>query len=105
VLRELGLVKQRYQAVREVSTTVPVTDVASRQGISRQTVHEWLVKYVPAPWRGRSDSFDDEASLHEGMQLAAKLIVAGSQGSHLIGRGAAPGHTVAVEKRLTPAYD
>ena len=47
MLRELGLVEQRYQAVREVlNDGAPVTDVARRNGVSRQTVHEWLVKYA-----------------------------------------------------------
>jgi transposase InsO family protein len=47
VLRELGLVEQRYQAVREVlNDGAPVIDVARRNGVSRQTVHEWLVKYA-----------------------------------------------------------
>ena len=45
MLRKLGLVEQRYQAVREVlNDGAPVTDVARRNGVSRQTVHEWLVK-------------------------------------------------------------
>ncbi len=39
--------EQRYQAVREVlNDGAPVTDVARRNGVSRQTVHEWLVKYA-----------------------------------------------------------
>ena len=47
VLRELGLVEQRYQAVREVlNDGATVTDVARRHGVSRQTVHEWLVRYA-----------------------------------------------------------
>jgi transposase InsO family protein len=41
------VVEQRYQAVREVlNDGASVTDVARRNGVSRQTVHEWLVKYV-----------------------------------------------------------
>jgi transposase-like protein len=40
-------VEQRYQAVREVlNDGASVTDVARRNGVSRQTVHEWLVKYA-----------------------------------------------------------
>jgi transposase len=47
VLREMGLVEQRYQAVREVlNNGASVTDVARRNKVSRQTVHEWLVKYA-----------------------------------------------------------
>ena len=47
MLRELGLVEQRYQAVREVlNDGATVTDVARRHGVSRQTVHEWLLRYA-----------------------------------------------------------
>jgi hypothetical protein len=47
VLVELGLVELRYQAVREVlNDGASVTDVARRNKVSRQTVHEWLVKYA-----------------------------------------------------------
>lgn len=47
MLREVGVVEQRYQAVREVlNDGASVTDVARRNGVSRQTVHEWLVKYA-----------------------------------------------------------
>jgi transposase InsO family protein len=47
VLREVGVVEQRYQAVREVlNDGASVTDVARRNGISRQTVHEWLLRYA-----------------------------------------------------------
>jgi transposase InsO family protein len=47
VLVELGLVEQRYQAVLEViNDGAKVTDVARRNGVSRQAVHEWLVRYA-----------------------------------------------------------
>jgi transposase len=41
--------EQRYQAVLAVvSDGETVTDVASRFGVSRQTVHAWLAKYEAA---------------------------------------------------------
>jgi transposase InsO family protein len=47
VLVELGLVEQRYQAVLEVlNNASTVTDVAVRFGVTRQTVHRWLRRYV-----------------------------------------------------------
>ena len=47
MLVELGLVEQRYQAVLDVlNNGATVTDVARRNGVSRQTVHEWLRKYA-----------------------------------------------------------
>ena len=45
MLVELGLVEQRYQAVLEVLNGVPVTEVARRFGVARQTVHDWLRRY------------------------------------------------------------
>ena len=47
MLVELGLVEQRYAAVREVvEDGATVTDVARRYGVVRQTVHEWLRRYA-----------------------------------------------------------
>ena len=45
MLRELNVVEQRYRTVLEVGTGIPVTEVAGRHGISRQSVHTWLVRY------------------------------------------------------------
>jgi transposase InsO family protein len=47
VLAELGVVEQRYRAVLEVlEDGTPVTEVARRYGVARQTVHEWLARYA-----------------------------------------------------------
>ena len=46
MLVELAVVEQRYQAVREVFDGAPVTVVARRFGVARQTVHEWLRRYA-----------------------------------------------------------
>ena len=44
---ELNLVEQRYQAVLEVlNNGATVSDVARRNGVARQTVHEWLRRYA-----------------------------------------------------------
>ena len=46
MLVELGLVEQRFKAVSEVLVDgATVTDVARRLGVSRQTVHTWLLRY------------------------------------------------------------
>jgi transposase len=45
MLWELRVAEQRYRAVLEVGTGVPVTEVAERYGVSRQSVHTWLVRY------------------------------------------------------------
>jgi len=47
VLVELGVVEQRYRAVLEVlEEGTPVTEVARRYGVARQTVHQWLARYA-----------------------------------------------------------
>jgi transposase-like protein len=44
---ELSMVEQRYQAVREVlDTGATITDVASRYGVDRRTLHRWLTRYA-----------------------------------------------------------
>ncbi len=45
MLWELSVAEQRYRAVLEVGAGVPVTEVAERHGVSRQSVHTWLVRY------------------------------------------------------------
>jgi transposase InsO family protein len=46
VLVELKLVEQRYRAVIDVLDGMSVTDVARRNGVSRQTLHTWLRRYA-----------------------------------------------------------
>jgi transposase InsO family protein len=56
VLVELNVVEQRYQAVLEVlNDGATVTDVARRNGVARQTVHEWLRKYATGGLAGLVD--------------------------------------------------
>jgi transposase InsO family protein len=45
MLWELSVAEQRYRAVLEVGAGIPVTEVAERYGVSRQSVHTWLVRY------------------------------------------------------------
>jgi transposase InsO family protein len=45
MLWELSVAEQRYRAVLEVAAGVPVSEVAERYGVSRQSVHAWLVRY------------------------------------------------------------
>src|SRR5277367_5836021 len=46
VLVELKAVEQRYRAVSDVLDGMSVTDVARRNGVSRQSVHTWLRRYA-----------------------------------------------------------
>jgi transposase InsO family protein len=45
MLWELSVTEQRYRAVLEVLAGVPVTEVADRYGVSRQSVHTWLRRH------------------------------------------------------------
>src|ERR671910_2491049 len=46
VLVELGVVEQRYDAVKEVlERQGTVTEVAERYGVTRQSLHNWLRRY------------------------------------------------------------
>jgi transposase len=45
MLWELSVAEQRYRAVLEVGIGVPVTEVAERYGVSRQSVHTWVQRY------------------------------------------------------------
>jgi transposase len=45
LMRELSVAEQRYRAVLEAGAGIPVTEVAERYGVSRQSVHTWLVRY------------------------------------------------------------
>ena len=51
---ELNVVEQRYQAVLEVLDGIPVTEVAERFGVTRQTVHRWVARYRESGLADRS---------------------------------------------------
>ncbi|MBG0853701.1 IS481 family transposase [Streptomyces spinoverrucosus] len=51
----MSVVEQRYHAVMEVAAGVPVTQVAARYGVSRQSVHAWVRKYERSGLPGLAD--------------------------------------------------
>jgi transposase InsO family protein len=55
MLVELSVMEQRYHAVMEVISGAPVTEVASRYGVSRQAVHVWIGKYKIKGLEGLTD--------------------------------------------------
>jgi transposase InsO family protein len=55
VLWELSVVEQRYTAIQEVLSGMPVTEVAERYGVSRQSVHAWLRRYRAGGLSGLED--------------------------------------------------
>lgn len=62
MLVELSVVEQRYHAVMEVAAGVPVTQVAARYGVSRQSVHSWVRKYEQSGLAGLADRSHRPAS-------------------------------------------
>jgi transposase InsO family protein len=54
-LVELSVMEQRYRAVLEVETGCPVTEVAQRYGVSRQSVHAWVRRYRAGGLAGLAD--------------------------------------------------
>jgi transposase len=55
MLRELNVVEQRYQAVLQVLDGIPVTEVAQRFGVARQTVHRLVARYRDSGIEGLAD--------------------------------------------------
>ncbi|WP_371651136.1 IS481 family transposase [Streptomyces mirabilis] len=51
----MSVVEQRYHAIMEVAAGVPVTQVAARYGVSRQSVHAWVRKYGQSGLAGLAD--------------------------------------------------
>ena len=52
MLVELTVMEQRHQAVLEVLVQgTTVTEVASRYGVHRKSVHAWIRRYKAAAWR------------------------------------------------------
>jgi transposase InsO family protein len=76
MLVELGLVEQRLMAVREVLDGATVTDVAKRNGVTRQTVHNWLRSYASSGIAGLVDkSSKPETCPHQMTPVVEARIV------------------------------
>jgi len=74
MLWELSVTEQRYRAVLEVLAGVPVTEVAGRYGVSRQSVHAWLRHYRSEGPPGLADR--SHRVLHHPWQIPAELEAA-----------------------------
>ena len=71
MLWELSVTEQRYRAVLEVRAGVPVTEVAERYGVSRQSVHAWLRRYRDEGPSGLADR--SHKVIHHPWQISAEL--------------------------------
>jgi transposase InsO family protein len=82
MLVELSVLEQRYQAVMEVVSGAPVTEVARRYGVSRQAVHGWLGRYEREGLAGLADHSHRPA--HQPRQLDAEIeaLICQMRGAH-----------------------
>lgn len=55
MLVELSVVEQRYHAVMEVLAGIPITEVATRYRVSRQSIHTWVTRYREYGLAGLAD--------------------------------------------------
>jgi hypothetical protein len=65
----MSIVEQRYQAVLAVVAGDPVTEVAEKIGVSRQSLHAWLRRYADEGLAGLQD-VDDRPEEATGGPLA-----------------------------------
>jgi transposase InsO family protein len=82
MLVELGLVEQRYQAVVEVLGGVPVTEVARRFGVARQTVHDWLRRYGSEGLAGLADRSSKPLSCPHQMSAEVEVRITELRRAH-----------------------
>jgi transposase InsO family protein len=77
VLVELKAVEQRYRAVIDVLDGMSVTDVARRNGVSRQSVHTWLRRYAGGGMAALADkSTKPESCPHQMAPLTEARVIA-----------------------------
>ena len=83
MLVELGVVEQRYRAVLEVlEEGLPVTEVARRHGVARQTVHEWLARYAQGGLGALADRSSRPASCPHQMPAATEARIVAMRRDH-----------------------
>jgi transposase InsO family protein len=82
VLVELGVVEQRFRAVLEVLGGAPVSDVARRYGVARQTVHRWLRSYADSGVQGLVDGSPKPLSCPHQMPARVEVRVVEMRWAH-----------------------
>jgi transposase len=77
VLRELSVTEQRYRAVLAViEDGLSVTEAAAKAGVSRQTLHSWLVRYAAGGLEGLADRSHRPSSCPHQMAAAVEVRLA-----------------------------
>lgn len=82
-MRELSVSEQRYQAVLAViAEGQTVTEVAARFGVSRQTLHAWLVKYEAGGLENLGDGSHRPRSCPHQMPADVEVVLAELRRAH-----------------------
>lgn len=72
----LSVVEQRLDAVRMVLAGASVTEVAAQVGVSRQSVHAWLARYLSEGVAGLADRSSRPRSCpHQASEQAEQVVV------------------------------
>jgi transposase InsO family protein len=82
MLRELNVVEQRYRAVLEVLDGTPVTEVADRFGVSRQTVHRWVARYRESGIDGLADRSHAPVAHPWGVSAEIEAVICDLRAAH-----------------------
>ena len=82
MLVRLGLVEQRHRAVLEVLGGATATDVATRYGVTRQTLHRWLKNYARQGLGGLVDHSSRPASCPHQMPAVVEARIVDLRRSH-----------------------
>jgi transposase InsO family protein len=82
MLVELSVVEQRYHAVMEVISGAPVTEVARRYGVSRQSVHSWLGKYRTGGLAALADHSHRPRFQPRQIDAGAEAVICRLRGAH-----------------------
>jgi transposase InsO family protein len=82
MLVELGLVEQRLKAVNEVLDGATVTDVAMRNGVTRQTLHTWLRRYADQGVAGLVDKSSKPETCPHQMSPAVEARIVEMRRTH-----------------------
>lgn len=75
MLVELKMVEQRYRAVIDVLDGMSVSDVARRNGVTRQTVHAWLRRYAAGGMAALADKSTKPLSCPHQMAVPIEVRV------------------------------
>lgn len=83
MLQELSMVEQRYLAVREVlDSDATITDVATRYGVNRRTLHRWLLRYAEGGLGALADHSSRPDSCPHQMDAAVEARIVALRRAH-----------------------